>query len=447
MSSTRDLVEPSPGSIVDRRYLLRREIARGGIGVVFEAEHLVTRAKVALKTLARPALDHLPSHARLMREARILGMIRHPRVVYVQDAGHCPTHGPYMGLEMIDGRPLDGLLATRSVLDIGQAVALVTQVCDALDVVHARSIVHRDIKPANILISHTPIGDQIELIDFGVASIGREDDVIETKLTKAGELLGTVEYMAPEQLMGTAPVGPQADVYACGVVLYECITGDVPFNGSPTAIISSLLARERPKSLRRTRSDVPLELEAVVMKALEVDVSKRFTSVREMSAAILHAVGGVVPELRLLDVCGDKVEHRAGDNIARPGRDTVLETVTAADEPGRRRKFARAPYVAPVRVVGGGGRVLDGRIEDISEGGVLLVSTSGWEPESRVKLRFPLPSSGRVHDFEGIVKWSKSRRMHFAVGIEFVGVGDAIREDIRAYVAALGGGTLCIQET
>ena len=149
--------------IVDERYVVRREIARGGMCNVYVAHHAVTGASVALKKLREGSRDLAIAEARLMREARILGSLRHPGVVAIFDAGVCDTHGPW-------------------------------------------GIVHRDIKPANVLISTTPTGDHVELIDFGIARLTNNDELpAESALTRAGELLGTIAYMAPEQLLDTAP--------------------------------------------------------------------------------------------------------------------------------------------------------------------------------------------------------------------------------------------------
>jgi serine/threonine-protein kinase len=435
MNPTRDLEEAGPQSIVDRRYFIRREIARGGVGAVFEAEHVITRAKVAVKTLMRPALDHRPSHMRLMREARVLGAIRHPYVAYVQDAGYCPKHGPYLVLDMIDGRPLDGILAARRRLPVGQAVAIVAQLCEALESVHRCGVVHRDVKPSNILIRRTPSAEQVVLIDFGIAKVGPEDDITEEKITKSGEILGTVEYMAPEQIMGTSPIDARTDVYGAGIVLYECLTGDVPFSGSPTALIAAFLSGQRPPPIRAVHHDVPLELEAAVRKALEIDPGHRFASAKEFATACSEAVGGVLPALDLLVIRDDRMqpsrqEARADASATSPG---------AAAPALRRRQFPRAPYVAPVRIVAGLGKAIDGRTEDISEGGVLVVASSDCERDAMVKLRLPLPASGRVVSLDGIVRWTRVHRYQRALGVEFVNAPEDVRLEIRAYVAAMSG--------
>jgi serine/threonine protein kinase len=434
LASTRELEEVGPDSVVDRRYVVKREIARGGMGGVFEAEHVVTRAKVALKTLTRPALDHQPAHARLMREARILGSIRHPNVVLVQDAGLCPKHGPFMALEMLDGRPLDGLMVARNTLPVGQAIAMLVQLCDALDSVHKRGIVHRDLKTSNIVISRTELGDQVELIDFGIAMVGKDDDVVAEKLTKMGELLGTIEYMSPEQLMATSAVDSRTDIYAAGVLMYECLVGEVPFSGSPTAVMTAIIQGQRPPPMRARRHDVPLELEGVIRRALEIDPSRRFQSAKDFANACAAAFGGSVPKLHLLDVSNDR--------NAPPPLPTAV-AAAASDQPPeavlRRRQFVRAPYVTPVRIVLGVGNTVDGRSEDISEGGLLIVTDTECAQEQQVRVRFPLPTSGRVVQVDALTRWVKTRRNQRAIGLEFQNAPADVRTEIRAYAELMSG--------
>ena len=435
--TTLGLSEAAPESIVDRRYLVRREIARGGMACVFEAEHIVTRAKVALKTLIRELVENPDARVRLLREARVLGALRHPNVVLIQDAGECKKHGPFLALQMIDGRPLDGILVARRRLAIGQAVAVVVQLCSALETVHRNSIVHRDVKPANVLISRGELGDQVELIDFGIATAGNEPaDVESPKLTKMGQLLGTIEYMSPEQIMESAPIDARTDVYAAGVVLYECLSGEVPFSGGATAVITSFLQNIKPPSLRSQRSEVPEKLEAALSKALAIDPNERYASAREFAAACIEALEGHVPAIDLLDVHDDK--HAARVSVVSLVAPTPAEVELAAN-PQRRRKFVRAPYVTPIRVVLSNNKVADGRSEDISEGGILLVADTGIAANERVKLRLPLPTSGRVVILDAMTKWFKTSRTQRAVGMEFIDAPQDVCDEIRAYAALMTG--------
>jgi serine/threonine protein kinase len=421
--------EAQVGDVLDGRYTLRRQIARGGQGAVLEGEHLVTRARVAVKTLIRPALEMDEAHARLIREAQILGAVRHPGLVAIHDAGTCPKHGPYLVLEMIEGRPLDGILLTRRKLPPGQAVAIVRQLCDALSEVHHHGIVHRDVKPANLLIEATRGSDRVQLIDFGIATMG--DHVAETssKLTKAGEILGTIEYMAPEQLMTTGPVDARADVYAVGAVLYECLAGELPYQGPATVVMANMIAGTKPAPIRTKRDDVPRALEIVIGKALEIDAQKRYATTAELARACVASFAQPVPEIDLL-----KVRDEAQAGQPAPGGPPSL-----TDTASRRRQFKRAPYVAPVRVVMDKGATADGRTEDISEGGLLMVMDANCGDGQRVRVRLVIPVSGRVVELEGTTKWIIRGRAQRAVGLEFIGLPDDIRGAIRSYVTLMTG--------
>jgi len=417
-------------AVIDRRYVLKREIARGGMGCVFEAQHVVTRARVALKVLRKPALDLADAQERLLREARILGSLRHEMLVAVYDAGVCAKHGPYITLELIDGRPLHGILLSRQTLPVAQTVALGVQLCEALSTVHQAGVVHRDVKPSNVLVTHTAMGDHVELIDFGIAKILGEPDVkshAEPKLTRVGEVLGTIEHMSPEQLLGRASVDLRTDIYAVGVLLYECLSGEVPLGGSPPVVMSNMIAGTLPRSLRERRQDVSEALEQVVFTALALDPDKRFASARALSTALVAAAGGSVASLDLL-------------GFGTPERPVTLAgpTPRAPDSGAQRRQYARALYVTPVRIVLGPGKVHDGRTEDISEGGLLIVTQEECAGDQQVQVRLPLPTSGRVVTVEGITRWVKTRKDQRALGVEFTNVGADARVEIARYVEIMG---------
>ncbi len=418
--------EAKTASLVDRRYAIKREIARGGMGVVFEAEHTTLRSPVALKTLTSTALASSAVHARLMREARALSVVRHPGVTNVLDAGVCRTFGPYVALEMIEGRSLDGLVVARQRLDVESVVSIALQLAQALGAAHARGVIHRDVKPGNVLVTRDASGggDRVKLIDFGIACVRGEDDVVTRRLTQAGEVLGTIEYIAPEQLLDPAPPTVRADVYSLGALAYECLMGDVPFQGPPRTILTTLLAGGRPSSIRERRPDVPAAVDAAVMRALSRDPSARFASAQAFEEALLAAWGRAPRPLSLLEA------PRSSEGRA---------------EGSSRRQFVRAPYVTPVRVVSSNG-AWDGRTEDVSEGGLLVVMPShaekGETPESsaqgqRVSVRLPLPASGRVVTVEATACWTRAQRGQRAMGISFTSLAEEVRDDIQKYVALM----------
>lgn len=406
-------VEATPGGVVDRRYRVKREIARGGMGVVHEADHEVVRRPVALKTLTGAALETPLLHARLIREARALSMITHPHVVAVHDAGCCEVHGTYVALEMLEGRSLEGFVVARRQLELDTVLEVTRQIGGALAAVHAQQIVHRDVKPGNVLVA---LGadrrtEVLKLIDFGIATVPGQADVVDRKLTHDGEILGTVEYMAPEQLLDGAPPSFASDVYALGVTLYECLAGDVPHPGRAPAVMAALAAGKRFKPIREVRPDVPPWLASAIERALSVERGQRFPDALAFVAACTPSIASAPPSsIGLIEV--------------------------EAEEPSTRRQYVRAPYVTPVRILTAAGSA-DGRTEDVSEGGLLVVTTAAVQEGERVSVRFPLPRSGRVVTVEATARWTRTRRGQKAVGVAFAALPDPVREELRAYVGLM----------
>lgn len=400
------------GDRVADRYELRREIARGGMSVVFEAEHAYLGRKVALKCLYGDASESIAAERRLLREAKVLAAARHPGIVEVLDAG-LDRRRPYVALEMLEGRALDGLIAARGALDVKNAVCLVCALAEALDHAHRVGVVHRDVKPSNVILTWDTDGREIaKLIDFGVAAL-EQDGAEETKITRQGELLGTFEYMAPEQVLADA-TDARSDVYALGVMLYELLTGDVPNRGTYAERASAVLHKTVPEPVMHRAPHVPPALDAVVRRALAHDAAERWHSCRALREALVDAVG-------------------------EPGPLSVLGPRPKDIDPARQRarRFARAPFVTPVRVLRDVGHI-DGRTEDISEGGILLVAARSFEPSEPVRVRFCLPFSGRMVTLPAVARWAKQARMHAATGLEFVDPPAEVRADIAHYVTLLG---------
>jgi serine/threonine-protein kinase len=406
--------EAQASSVVDHRYTLKREIARGAMGIVFEAEHTTLRAPVAIKTLTAGTLPRPDVHDRLMREARASALCRHPGIASALDAGTCALHGPYIAFEMIEGRSLESFLVARRRLDVGSVVNIAEQLCAAVGAAHRQEIVHRDIKPGNVLVSRGggSDGNALRLVDFGVASVPGPLDVVDRKLTRQGVLIGTPEFISPEQLLDQQPATKLSDVYALGVLLFECLVGEVPFPGSPTAVMAGLLSGAIP-SIRTVRPDVPVALERAIVSALAREPADRCPSAGALATACRQALAGPLPPLTLLDA---------------PGR--------AAQDGAARRRFVRAPYAAPVRIVARVGP-LDGRTEDISEGGVLVIAPSGCDEGEVIHVRFPLPSSGRIVAMQAVARWAKTHRGHRAFGLSFVSPPDDALADIRKYVGLM----------
>lgn len=390
--------ETEARTVIDSRYQIVREIARGGIGTVFEAKHVFTSKVVALKLLNSNQQQSPEAQARLLREAQALSRIKHPHIVDVLDAGMTRNGQVYLVTELVEGRSLDGVLAARGRLEPKKALELALQLASALAAVHEHGIVHRDIKPHNVLLRASDRDSiYVKLVDFGAAMV----ESVDVKLTKAGEILGTPEYMAPEQLLGEAG-GASCDIYGLGVTLYECLTGAVPYGGTFGQVLLAVTNGPYPTMLKHV-PDISPELDALVGRALASKVSERFPSMAAMSAAMTAQLKAHV--------------------IAKP-----------PPRPETRRAYARAAYVTPVRVLLEGDAHCDGRTEDISEGGILIFAERDLTTGQRVRLRFAAPMTGIIVEVTATAKWAREQRGRRVTGLEFVDAPIGVLASIKQYI-------------
>ena len=256
------------------RYQLKREIACGGMAVVFEAVQAITGQPVALKVVG-PEVEDQTRAERLLREASVLGTLQNPGIVRVLDAGWEPGLGTFMAMEMLEGRSLDGILATRRKLTVREVVAIARDIGRSLLSAHVRGIVHRDVKPGNIFVAWDPVqGERVKLLDFGIARLTAS--VGATKITRAGEVLGTVEYMAPEQVLRPDEVVGRADQYALASVMHEALSGQT----TTPRDMATLLGSKTLPSLKELVPEIPLELADAIAKALSVSLQAKCASAR-----------------------------------------------------------------------------------------------------------------------------------------------------------------------
>ncbi|WP_344923347.1 serine/threonine-protein kinase [Streptosporangium oxazolinicum] len=272
------------GTTLAGRYRLSTRIGAGGMGEVWKGEDVVLARTVAVKVLLPGRTDDPGFLVRFQGEARAMATINHPGVVDVYDYGvhEVPGAGAtaYLVMKFVDGEPLDRLLGRLRRVAPGAAMDLIAQAASALQAVHDQGIVHRDIKPGNLLVRSD---GTLVLTDFGIA---RSDTA--SRLTDAGMVLGTAAYCAPEQAEG-APVTPAVDIYALGVVAYECLAGQRPFDGDTPVTIALKHIREAPPPLP---PDIPPAVRALVERSLAKDPARRFPSAAAMSAAARQAAFG-----------------------------------------------------------------------------------------------------------------------------------------------------------
>jgi len=258
-------------------------LGQGGMGVVYEAEHMLLGRKAALKTLLADLSDNTEFKERFIRESQVVAAIDHPNVIPIYDAGEADG-AAYIAMRFVPGDDLAEQIRRDGPQAASAALTLLEQVGAALDAAHARGLVHRDVKPANILIEETT--GRIYLTDFGIVKEqGR------TSGTKAGFFLGTIDYAAPEQIEGKE-LTPAADLYAFGCVLYECLTGHRPFEGPTDMAVVRAHVLEPPPKATALRPDLPAALDAVIERALAKEASERYRSARELIEAARLALAG-----------------------------------------------------------------------------------------------------------------------------------------------------------
>ena len=258
------------------RYRLLEKLGEGGMGVVYKAEDTTLQRNVALKFLA-PHLTRDPqAKQRFLREARAAASVEHPNICAVHEIDEVDGQ-TFISMAYIEGETLDRKIEQRP-LELAEAVRIAGEVALGLQAAHHKGVVHRDIKGANIMISEARPGvaSQVKVMDFGLARL-----LDQRSLTSLGTTLGTVAYMSPEQARGQS-VDRRADVWSLGVVLYEMVTGQLPFKGDYEQVVAYSVLNEEPEPITALRAGVPMELEWIVSKALAKDRDERYQQVEEM---------------------------------------------------------------------------------------------------------------------------------------------------------------------
>ena len=249
------------GTVVAQRFEVADRVSSGGMGTVFRARDLLTGQPVALKLLTGPSGSR-QEQERFAREAQVLSELRHPGIVSYVAHGMTPDGQPFLAMELLAGVDLAERLSHGS-LSIAESLVLLRKTAEALAAAHRRGIVHRDIKPSNLFLRDGLI-ERVVLLDFGIA----RDALSGRAMTRTGIVIGTPEYMAPEQARGQRDVGPSADIFSLGCVLYECLTGQPPFVGAHMAAQLAKILFEEATPVRKLRSAVPAAMEALLMRML-----------------------------------------------------------------------------------------------------------------------------------------------------------------------------------
>ncbi len=253
------------------------EIGRGGMGVVYLAEHLSLNKKFAIKILSSNLTNDSQFRKRFYEEARNQAQLDHPNIVQATDFFEFNDQFVFV-MEYVDGRDLGAILKDEGALPEKRAFAIFKEVLDALDYAHSKGLIHRDVKPQNILIDEN---GRARLMDFGIAVMfGRE------RLTATGTAVGSPWYMSPEQITNPMKLDKRSDVYAAGIVLYEMLTGDVPFDGESDFAVKEQQVHARPQNPHERNPKIDDDLSAIILKALDKDPEKRFQNCTEFLQSI-----------------------------------------------------------------------------------------------------------------------------------------------------------------
>jgi len=325
---TKPQVDNMAGTILDDKYRLEQKIGEGGMGKVYRATHIHMDHIVAVKVLHPHLSVDRTAMERLRREARAVAQIGHPNAVAVTDFGITRDSGiAYMVMEFLEGIELRDRIKQRKRLDYEEAFLVVYQTCAALQAAHLKGIIHRDLKPDNIWLVKTDDGmDRVKVIDFGIAK--HSTSLNTGNLTQQGMIVGTPYYMSPEQCRGEE-LDSRSDIYSMGVILYEMLTGEVPFRAPTPVGVVLKHAHEMPKPLRALRGEIPAPVEDVVLRALRKERDERPESAIHLSKEFEMALYTAGIELKMMGTRTPQTPFSATPYPGVPYTDPLDTIITA----------------------------------------------------------------------------------------------------------------------
>jgi len=384
------------GSIVADQYRILKKLGEGGMGAVYLAEHVKMGRKTAIKVISRAMAEDPDAIARFNREAANAAKINHPNVCAVYDFGETPDGVIYLAMEFIDGESLTDLVDREGALAPRRAARITNQTAEALDAAHVFGIVHRDLKPDNIMITKSRDGtDMAKVVDFGIAKAVGGDE--KQNVTKTGLVVGTPEYMSPEQLSGDKVDG-RSDIYSLALVAFRMLTGTLPFEADTAQEVMIKRLTDEPLRLDEAAPgvDFPPALQQVLDQGLQRMPSDRYASAARFGADLVKAVSGMAEVAPVVDVDGatqlldateitDQSGHLGGATEAMPGTRAAVQdrpgptpdtpmppTAVASAEATEVGKKKKPPVAAIAAVVGA---------LAIGGGGAVML-TGGGEPEA-----------------------------------------------------------------
>jgi len=282
------------GATLAGKYRIDARLSEGGMGTVYRGTHVLMDKTVAIKVLRSSLAADEKIVARFSREARAASRISHPNALSVTDFGEDESGHVFLVMEFLSGKTLKQVVREEGGLPLPRVVDITRQICDALNAAHSQGVVHRDLKSDNIMLLDTTIGDHAKVLDFGIAKINEPDGAVDTSLTAPNLVIGTPQYMSPEQCSQEGEIDSRSDIYSLGVILYEMLVGHVPFSGeSPTMVMMKHLQEPVPSVLEE-RNDVPPAVGRVVARAMAKVRDNRYQNVAELIEDLSIAAGMTV---------------------------------------------------------------------------------------------------------------------------------------------------------
>jgi serine/threonine-protein kinase len=418
-------------------YRIDALIGQGGMGEVYRAENPRLGTWLALKVLAQHLADKEQVRERFVRESRAAASLDHPHVIPIFDADEADGI-PFIAMRYVEGSDLRAVMEQEGPLAVDRSLDVLGQIADALDWAHSRGLVHRDVKPANILLERRPQGkEHAYLSDFGVAK-----QAFATGLTSTGDFVGTIEYIAPEQIQGT-DVDGRADIYALGCILYECLSGTPPYDRDSAIGVMYAKLEQEPPALTEKRADLAPAVDQVILRALAKDPGDRYRTGTELIADARRAVAGEQISAPPAGPTETVVRPtpQAQETVVRPkpmAQETVVrpqakpspaaksETVLAArDRPRRGKRISRrivllaAALLGIAAIAAGGAYALFGGSDSAAPGPTLPVTPPPANPSPQPPQPPPPPPRCRVGNVKGLTLVDARRRLrssHCAVG-------------------------------